>query len=77
MAVHYFHCTDGIDLIIDRRGRDAANFIELRRKAEEVASEVMRAVPTYHDWEDWAVHIYDERGAIEIVPFEGALLPRA
>lgn len=29
----------------------------------------MRAVPSYREWQDWAVHVYDERGEIEIVPF--------
>ena len=70
MAVQYCRCTDGVDLIVDRSGRDAANIAELRRKAEAVACEVMQAVPTYHEWQDWAVHIYDDRGEVEIVPFQ-------
>lgn len=69
MAIHYFHCTDGVDLIIDRRGRDARQSIEVRDRARAVAEEIMRAVPSYREWEDWAVHVYDERGEIEIVSF--------
>ncbi len=69
MAIHYFHCTDGVDLIIDRRGRDAREAGGVRDRARAVADEIMRAVPSYHEWEDWAVHVYDERGEIEIVSF--------
>lgn len=72
MAVHYFHCTDGVDLIVDRTGRDARGASDLRLRAEQTAREVMGAVPAYSDWEDWAVHIYDSRGEVEIVPFTSA-----
>ena len=69
MAIHYFHCTDGVDLIVDRRGRDARETHEVRDRARAVADEIMRAVPSYQEWDDWAVHVYDERGEIEIVSF--------
>lgn len=67
MTIHYFHCTDGVDLIVDWRGRDARQSVEIRDRARAVAQEIMRAVPSYHEWEDWTV--YDERGEIEIVSF--------
>ncbi len=70
MAVHYFHCTDGIDLIIDRSGREASGAADLRGRARAVADEIKRAVPEFQDWEDWAVHVYDGRGEVAIVPFE-------
>ena len=69
MAVHYFHCTDGVDLIVDRRGRDAKGPADIIVGARTVADEVMRAVPAYDEWQNWSVHVYDERGEIEIVPF--------
>lgn len=69
MAIHYFHCTDGVDLIVDRRGRDAREAGEVHDKARAVADEIMRAVPSYAEWDHWAVHVYDERGEIEIVSF--------
>lgn len=69
MAIHYFHCTDGVDLIVDRRGRDARETGEVRDRAREVAGEIMRAVPSYREWDDWAVHVYDHRGEVEIVSF--------
>lgn len=69
MAIHYFHCTDGVDLIVDRRGRDAREMGEVRDRARAVAHEIMRAVPSYQEWDHWAVHVYDERGEVEIVSF--------
>ena len=69
MALHYFHCTDGADLIVDRHGRETAGPGDLRRRAGSVAAEVMAAVPAYDEWENWSVHVYDERGQVAIVPF--------
>lgn len=69
MPVHYFHCTDGVYLIVDRRGRETAAYPDVRRHARFVATEIMRAVPAYDEWSDWAVHVYDERGQVDIIPF--------
>lgn len=69
MAVHYFHCTDGVDLIVDRAGREAASPAGLCALARDVAREIMSAVPAYDEWGDWAVHVYDDRGEVAIVPF--------
>ena len=76
MSVHYFHCTDGADLIVDREGREAGDGKELIGRARDVAGEIMRAVPDFHEWEDWAVHVYDGRGEVAIVPFGEALAER-
>lgn len=70
MAVHYFHCTDGRDLIIDRAGRPALGGGDLVGRARGVADEIKRAVPAYSEWQDWAVHVYDDLGQVAIVPFE-------
>lgn len=67
VSVHYFHCTDGADLIVDREGRDDGG--EFIGRAREVAGEIMRAVPAFHEWSEWAVHVYDARGEVAIVPF--------
>ena len=69
MAIHYFHCTDGIDLILDRHGRETEAFGDAICTAREIAAEMMQAVPSYRDWDDWAVHIYDNAGPLEVVPF--------
>jgi hypothetical protein len=72
MAIHYFHCTDGTDLILDRSGREALAHQDVLARARSVAREVMQAVPNYDEWENWSVHVYDERGQLEIVPFREA-----
>lgn len=69
MAVHYFHCTDGTDLLVDATGRDARSPGHLRTLAVAAARDLMAAVPSYADWDGWAVNIYDDRGEVGIVPF--------
>ena len=71
MAIHYFHCTDGFDLILDREGRETGAVQDTISTAREVAGEIMRAVPSYREWDNWAVHIYDDAGPLEGVPFAG------
>ena len=73
MAIHYYHCTDGVDLVLDRAGRETRHLGELRPQAACVAGELMREVPDYADWDKWSVHVYDETGEIEIIPFTEAL----
>lgn len=72
MAIHYFHCTDGVDLVLDRSGRDTAGGGALLPQAASVADALMRELPGYEDWERWAVHVYDATGEVEIVPFSEA-----
>jgi len=69
MGVHYFHCTDGIDMVIDATGRDIAALDEISAHARTVASDLMRAVPGYHEWWTWSVHVYDQFGAVDIFDF--------
>lgn len=69
MAIHYFHCTDGIDLVLDRSGRETRDFGDVRPQALSVADELMREVPDYAEWERWSVCVYDETGQVEVVPF--------
>ena len=69
MAVHYFHCTNGIDLVIDQNGRETRNSDENFSCAQAVAARLMRALPAYDEWSNWAVHVYDEFGLLDIVDF--------
>lgn len=69
MTIHYFHCTDGVDLIVDHEGQDISGPRELACSAKAAAEAVMRAVPSYDDWEAWGVYVYNERGQVAIVPF--------
>jgi hypothetical protein len=69
MAIHYFHCTDGIDMVIDETGREISSSAEMASHARTVAIALMRAVPAYDEWWNWSVHAYDEMGAVEIFDF--------
>ena len=69
MAVHYFHCTNGVDMVIDEIGHDIPNPEDISAHAGSVAAGLMRAVPAYDEWWNWAVHVYDDIGAVEIFDF--------
>jgi hypothetical protein len=74
MLRYHYHCTDGADLIIDRRGRTAANDEQARREAVLVAERVIRELPEYDQWGSWVVCVYDnEQCMIGTVPFDRAL----
>jgi len=69
MPVHYFHCTDGTDLIIDRRGQRTRSKREVHLRAFSLAAEVMRAAPEV-DWSQWIVSVHDRRGGmVATIPF--------
>lgn len=72
MAIHYYHCTDGIDLVLDHAGQETRDFGELRPHAMSVAGKLMREVPGYAEWDRWSVYVYDDTGEVEIVPFTEA-----
>ena len=69
MAVHYFHCTNGLDMVIDKQGQETSGCDEMSAHARAVAAGIMRAVPGYDEWWNWSVHVYDEVGAVEIFDF--------
>ena len=69
MAVHYFHCTNGIDMVIDEMGQETFSSAEISSHARAVAAALMRAIPSYDEWWNWSVHVYDELGAVEIFDF--------
>ena len=70
----HYHCTDGVDLIIDRRGRTAANDEQALQEAVLVAERVIRELPEYDQWGSWVVCVYDnEHRMIGTVPFDMAL----
>lgn len=69
MALHYFHCSDGADLLIDRTGRDLALGRSVSHDAVETAEALIERLPAYDDWEKWSVYVYDQFGEVGIVPF--------
>jgi len=74
MAVHYFHCTDGKDLIVDRTGWRTRSKREVEPVAFRVASELMRSASGPVDWSDWLVSVQDSNGSmVAVVSFPDAL----
>ena len=69
MTRHYFHCTDGMDLILDRTGRLTRNSRDVERYAHETAQAVMQNLPSYAEWARWLVCIYDDQGQVDVTPF--------
>lgn len=70
MAVHYFHCTDGTDLVLDRSGHRARSKRDRLLRAYSIAERVMSGTSPDLDWSRWVVSVYDRRGAmIDLVPF--------
>jgi hypothetical protein len=70
MAVHYFHCTDGIDIVLDRAGQNIRSKRELQFKAWRAAERIMGAVAGDFDWSDWVVSVQDRKGMmVDVIAF--------
>jgi hypothetical protein len=75
MAVHYFHCTNGIDAVFDQAGQDVGAD-DLLPLAAEQARHLMRGLPGYDGWAAWTVCVHDEFGhMVRIVSFPAAEEP--
>lgn len=69
MPLHYFHCTNGVDLVLDRRGKRIRPQ-QIPHTAAHVAGSLMSGVPDLIDWSDWLVNVYDSDGSVvAILPF--------
>ena len=69
MSRFYFHCSDGVDLVLDRKGVEieASDVLWSPLRA---AARLIRALPSYDDWSAWTVSVHDEQGSlVETVPF--------
>ena len=63
MPRFYFHCSDGVDLVLDREG--VVLWLGMR-----AAERLITALPSYDDWPAWTVSVHDERGSlVETLPF--------
>lgn len=70
MPVHYFHCTNGTDLILDRRGRRTRTKEEVEPTAFLVAGQLMKSAPGAANWSEWLVSVQDRKGSmVVVVPF--------
>jgi hypothetical protein len=74
MPKHFFHCTDGRSLVLDREGeavRAGSKGLQLAF-ARFAAHAVRDRSPARGDWSAWRVHVVDEAGLeVAVVPFEG------
>lgn len=78
MPAHYFQCTDGFDLVLDRHGCDLEDEGEVRRMAARTAIELMQRLPRYNGWTSWLVSVHDEDGfLIDTVLFTDCRAERA
>jgi hypothetical protein len=70
MPKYHFHCTDGCDLVLDRKGLEVVAETDLLWLASRAATRLMRELPEYDGWSEWVVAVHDERGRLlETVPF--------
>src|SRR5215218_1578234 len=73
MSRFYFHCSDGVDLVLDREGveSEASDVLWLGMRAAE---RLISALPSYDDWPAWTVSVHDERGSlVETLPVVATL----
>ncbi len=74
MAVHFFHCTNGTELILDREGRQARSKRQVERLAYAAAVQIMLKDPGAEDWSDWWVSVQNQNGSmVTVVPFPSGL----
>lgn len=57
----HFHCTDGLDVVFDLRGRTVTER-DLRPVCEHVAAELMQGCAAPVDWSTWIVDVHDAYG---------------
>ena len=63
MARYRFHCTNGLECVLDTVGREIRLPERLPQKAREVADGIMaRLGGTGADWGEWQVTVHDLRG---------------
>ena len=69
MAQVYFHCSNAQGVVLDRRGSDVEDLIEVREHAARIVRTLL-AHPGPEDWRDWVLHISDADGEeILLLPF--------
>jgi len=67
---YHFHCTDGQEMILDRRGHALRADGDARRQAEAIARRLMADHIIAADWRRWIVCVHNEFGEqIDVVPF--------
>ncbi|GJD97987.1 DUF6894 family protein [Methylobacterium iners] len=62
MARYRFHCTNGLECVFDAKGSDIRVADRLRRRADQVARNVMQILEDRTDWSEWRVTVHDLKG---------------
>ena len=52
----YFHCSDGVDLVLDREGVEI-EASDVLWSGMRAAERLIRALPSYDDWSAWTVSV--------------------
>jgi len=67
---YFYHLTDGVCLIIDKKGRWTRSNGHVEELAYSAASKLMQAAPAPLEWSDWLVSVHDQHGSmVAVVPF--------
>ena len=76
MARHYFHLTNGEDLVVDREGARTRSKADVWLGARKVSNALMANAPDYRGWSDWLVCVHDGAGrqvtVVPVLPAVGA-----
>ncbi|ACL60061.1 DUF6894 family protein [Methylobacterium nodulans] len=68
MATYRFHCTNGLECLLDAEGQRVRPGESIRRRAAQVAEGVRRRFGG--DWSDWSVTVHDLEGRqVLLLPF--------
>ena len=72
MARHYFHLTNGEDLVVDRVGARTRSRADIWVRARKVSDSLMASAPAYHGWANWLVCVHDTAGRqVTVIPMMG------
>jgi hypothetical protein len=72
MAKHYFHLTNGEDLVVDREGARTRSRADIWLRARKVSEALMASAPGYRAWANWLVCVHDAAGRqVTVIPVMG------
>jgi hypothetical protein len=72
MAKHYFHLTNGEDLVVDEVGSRTRSKADMWLRARKVSDALMASIPACRRWSDWLVCVHDAAGRqVTVIPVLG------
>ncbi len=73
MAQVYFHCSNSIGRLLDRRVADVDDLVEAHDYAEAVARSLI-ATPDLQDWRNFRLRVWDDLGEeVFVMPFSSII----